>query len=321
LEGEDLFRAVGNDAADKFAKAATKIHPQPSVQMAESVKNLKVCLETVLQIMAAVLPLWPFGGAAHKRAAVEKSGEDVGAPLKLKTEDLHGDNQGDHWRCRVCRGFTATNILPKARKRQRCKGLRDRLAKDAEQSLGHQLVEFCTPQGPFTICSLCGFYGARKSVGLSTACDGIPSTRSSKEQWNRVFVKGKHPRTNVPLGLNLVIRSATFVKQCNTRSFVERKIRKLRLTRKAKPWVAASSGILDGPSAEDNVQDNMELCEEPAPDDDTENSFDAEEEDEFVDVFGGNVDMSGNDQQTGDPPPAPAPHATYLDLEKDLEAT
>jgi hypothetical protein len=44
LEGEDLFRAVGNDAADKFAKAATKIHPQPSVQMAESFKNLKVCL-------------------------------------------------------------------------------------------------------------------------------------------------------------------------------------------------------------------------------------------------------------------------------------
>ena len=73
LEGEDLFRAVGNDAADKFAKAATKIHPQPSVQVAESVKNLKVCLETVLQIMAAVLPLWSFGGAAHKRAAVEKS--------------------------------------------------------------------------------------------------------------------------------------------------------------------------------------------------------------------------------------------------------
>ena len=30
--------------------------------------------------------------------------------------------------------------------------------------------------------------------------------------------------------------------------------------------------------------------------------------------------MNGNDQEAGDPPPAPAPHATYLDLEKDLEA-
>jgi len=116
-----------------------------------------------------------------------------------------------------------------------------------------------------------------------------------------VFVKGKHPRTNVPLGLNLVIRSATFVKQCNTRSFVERKIRKLRLTTKSKPWVAASSGILDGPSAEETVQDDMDLCEEPAPDDDTENFFDAEEDDDFVDVFGGSVDMSGNDQEAGDP--------------------
>jgi len=106
------------------------------------------------------------------------------------------------------------------------------------------------------------------------------------------------------------------VKQCNTRSFIERKVRKLRLTTKSKPWVAASSGIFDGPVAVD-AQDNMELCEEPAPEDDSmENFFDAEEEDDFEEALGGDVDMNGNDIETV---PIPAP-SVYNDLEKDLEA-
>jgi hypothetical protein len=89
LEGEALFQAVGNDAADMFSKAASKIHPHPSKELADSIRDLKACATTVLEIMAAVLPLWTFGGAAHKRVAVEKTGVEVGAPLKLKAQDLH----------------------------------------------------------------------------------------------------------------------------------------------------------------------------------------------------------------------------------------
>ena len=111
------------------------------------------------------------------------------------------------------------------------------------------------------------------------------------------------------------------MKQSNTRSFVERKVRKLRLTTKSRPWVAAWRGILDSLSLAGAAQDDMDLCEEPVPDDDMEKILDAEEDDEFEDVFGGNVDMSGNDQEAGgEPPPAPASRVAYLDLEKDLEA-
>jgi hypothetical protein len=64
LEGEELFLAKGNDAADHFAKAAMKLHPQPSAEAAALTEKVKETVLVVLQLMAAVLPLWTFGGDA-----------------------------------------------------------------------------------------------------------------------------------------------------------------------------------------------------------------------------------------------------------------
>jgi len=263
--------------------------------------------------MAALLPLWSFGGAAHKRAVSEKKEGEVGVTLKVKEEELHKwEFRDTHWSCSICRGFTFTGTLPKNRKRQRCKGLADRLAKDAEFSLGHQLAEFVTPQGTFTICSLCGFYGARKSVGLSTACDGKPSTRTSKEQWRRVFVKGRHPRTNKPLGLNLVVRSQAFVKSHDTRSVTERRLKKIRLTKKSSPWVAASSGILGPPS--DEVQEDA--VNEAFPSEPDEDMVEMEEDEYEDDPYGeGAIDINGMDVAPVPEVPEPA-----FDLEGSLDA-
>ena len=90
----------------------------------------------------------------------------------------------------------------------------------------------------------------------------------------------------------------------------------MRLTTKSKPWVAASLRILDSHIAGDPVQEDMDDLVAPVPDDSMENFFDAEEEDEFEEALGGDVDMNGNDIETV---PVPAP-SVYKDLEKDLEA-
>jgi hypothetical protein len=247
---------------------------------------------------------------------------DIGVALKVDPVDLHmWKLRGDHWSCSVSRGYTRTSILPKHRKRQRCKGLLDRLAKDAEFSLGHNLVEFCTPSGQFTICSTCGFCGTQKSVNLSVACSGGRKTRRGKEQYNRVFVKGRHPRFNVPLGLNLVIRSAAFAKKEGTRSYTERRLKKARLTSKSKPWVAASMGIIGPPRAEGAEADQDEN-EEAWPDIDWDND---KEEDLEEDPFElGNLEMDGNVREVI-PPSIPQPEFNLEDelgavLELDLTA-
>jgi len=123
LEGEELFFGTGNDSADRYAEAARKFHPQPSAELAASIDKLLYTVKTVLDFMAALLPLWSFGGCAHTRVASEKKEGDVGVILKVKAEELHEwELQGTHWCCRICRARTLTSVLTKNPKTQRMQG-------------------------------------------------------------------------------------------------------------------------------------------------------------------------------------------------------
>ena len=149
---------------------------------------------------------------------------------------------------------------------QKCPGLLDRLASNAETSLGHDLVEFETTGGDFTICRQCGYWGIKKAVKLGQRCQPEDAARRADEAWARVFVKGNHPYTNVPFrcAADGVRRYEERTPTTATRSSVIKTGRMSRLVGKTKPWAAALKGIFFEPSAQGQELDEEQMEEEHA---------------------------------------------------------
>ena len=289
LIGEEKFHAIGNDLADKLADEAEKLHPQPSEDLKTRVKQLEVDLKITVNVMAAVLPLWPCSDRKCKRKDLTPK-EVAGVP-RVREADRHvWATVDDHKVCKNCRGRTRGLVIPKRRRTERCRGLLDRLAAEAETDLGHRLMEVDAMQGAFTICRDCGRYGGVRAIGLKLKCNGKPDGPGGVIAWNRVFVKGRHPKTNRPFGTFRGKRLEN-VSTDRVRSKFERQHRARRLGAKTKPWAAAYLGNFD-------VEQDEQVGTDPTVEEMFGSYLSEEEEDPFGDERSGNASANPGETVT-----------------------
>ena len=253
LSDRDKFLATGNDVADKLADDGEAMHPQAEKELQDETKRLGESLKATVEVMGAVLPLWPFSDRKLKRREREKV--EIGGLPRVREADKHlWEDRGSHHECRHCRGRTRSRIIPERRRTERCRGILDRLAAGAETNLGHRLVEFDAIAGAFTICRDCGRYGGRRAMELKKICKGEIVTTGAQIAWDRVFDRGRHPKTNEEIGRFRGIRTVQ-TDPLKVRSKFERSNRARRLGAKTKPWAAAYLGNVDVCVEEHGAQD------------------------------------------------------------------
>ncbi len=91
------------------------------------------------------------------------------------------------WRCRVCATWTLGADVPDRRRRELCTGP----AADGAglRALGHRPCR-ATGAFPFTFCSRCGAWSARRSSKMSKPC--APPTQAGLQALRRIE-RGQHP--------------------------------------------------------------------------------------------------------------------------------
>ena len=249
LSADEEFCAQGNHLADQWALKAETLHPvdEEAWRVASAaVKEVQMIVETI----GAVISLWPY---TAKKAKRPKPVKRVKAP-KVAIQQRHKWVLGnERWHCTKCRAATRTEHMPTHRRKQRCRGVLDRLAKDHEHNLNHSIVEFTALDGDFSICRKCGAWGMKRALKLATACDNKPLTRRTRQSWDRTFSKGQHPCTGNPFRRaadgNCGVRTV-FGAQ-GTRTNAALKLKRHRLSKKTKPWAAVLSGIATHEASDD----------------------------------------------------------------------
>ncbi len=145
------------------------------------------------------------------------------------------------WRCRVCCTWCRGAKVPVAREYERCTGARA----DERQlrSLGHRP---CRAQGtvPFTFCSKCGGWMARRGAKLARPC--LPPTGAGLQALRRIE-KGLHPwRRRVQEGTDAP-RSAVQITHASAVGASGGWV-------SVQPSGSAGSSSVVGPSAEDQLK-------------------------------------------------------------------
>ena len=243
LVGRELFLAKGNDEADQFAGTAEKIHPNGDEAAGASINRSLRCAQAVVRVIAAVLPFWPFGQKTFSRRAVNRPAADVGVKRRLEPSLKHNwVREAQRWRCTICRAWASFRGFSDKRRHERCAGLTDRLAHNSTSSLGHKLLEVDSLDGRFTICALCGSYGAHKAVGLRAPCARHAATRRQKQALVRVLKHGRHPYTNRDIGRSRDGATCAIVPTAATQSERLSLKRAARHSSIAEPWAAPSLG-------------------------------------------------------------------------------
>ena len=273
---DELNRDIkGNAFADEHAAKGALGHPTAATDVQTKVdRDIEDCIAAV-KVIGNVLPLWPWASHKHVRKAKETTAEVAGVPRVPAEEKHKWIDHGDRWRCGKCRATTRGRDLPKARIKQRCRGLPNQLAKDSELgSRRHDVIEVASKHGDFSICRSCGRYGMRRGNALMNTCDRETRTRRTRQAWSDVFEKGLHPYTRQPFGHDTEF---TATEAALTRDSYNRASRGRRLSCKTKPWVAAAVGVTAYAEAtfEDTVQDDDERR-----------------------LFQGDVDMDGYDYES-----------------------
>ena len=231
----EIFHAKGNDWADKQALMAEELHQKPDPQQKSDFERMTKVVKCVLKVIANVLPLWPMYTERHVR---DTSVKGSAAPVK-QTRMRHQWFLGhDRWHCFGCRARTANQRLTNKRRQQSCHGLADRLSMNGEEGIGHRLVEFSSEVGDFTICASCGFWGVRRSVRLAQPCRERLTTRRSVQAWRRVFTKGLHPYSGMPMRQSSggARNSLTSVSKSKLKGVIQRAMRRQRMMGKTTPW-------------------------------------------------------------------------------------
>ncbi len=183
MRGDEVLDVVGNNAADAAAREAVKLHPPIGEEAAAAVEFYEQRAWLVAKALAVALPLFPPapGTMTRRRAAAGEVPRATGARLHQWRHDEGA------WRCRVCSTWCMGAKVPGAREYERCTGPRS----DEKQLrvLGHRP---CRAQGavPFTFCSKCGGWAARRGAKLSRPC--LPPTSAGIQALRRIE-KGLHP--------------------------------------------------------------------------------------------------------------------------------
>ncbi len=184
MSEQEAMDVAGNNAADAAAKEAVKLHPRPGDEATRSIDFYEPRAWLVARAVAAALPMFPPATGSmnrRQRHAAEQATDGQAGP---RHQWRHEEGA---WRCRVCATWTVGADVPDRRRRETCAGP---AADEAGlRALGHRPCR-ATGALPFTFCSRCGAWAARRSSKLSKPC--VPPTQAGLQALKRIE-RGLHP--------------------------------------------------------------------------------------------------------------------------------
>ncbi len=185
----EKWMAIGNDLADKAAKAARDRHPQPSHEVATQIAFWERRAPLIVHAVAiAMAEFSPLGGKLTRRANSRRTkgaGEPPTVVPRHEWEFVAG-----RWRCAQCWSYIiGDGGVPDSRRHERCQ--RERLTDRHKkfQSMGHNMLR---TEGdlPISFCSKCGGWTSRRANRLARACG--PPTPAGTSALRRIEA-GLHP--------------------------------------------------------------------------------------------------------------------------------
>ncbi len=90
MTDEERYNAVGNDFADRVAKAAAAALPRPSDAEQQEWQNQQSFLERYCQLVPLALMQWPAAGPSQGHKSLPKRADPTDAPRRSFREDLLG---------------------------------------------------------------------------------------------------------------------------------------------------------------------------------------------------------------------------------------
>jgi len=190
----ELWKAAGNQVADREAKAALECHPTIPVESMRAVDKDVEMAKISLQVIAAVLRLWP---KLPRGMARMPAGTRVGRRSKPVTPDWHVWSEPSRgWvRCSMC---WASRLDGSDRAQgsdsATCPGRRPLLDKLGP---GHDIWLYSCQADNLAICRSCGFWGTRRIDSLKRRCLH-ELTEGRRKAIDRV-AKGFHPSDSAKL--------------------------------------------------------------------------------------------------------------------------
>jgi len=168
-----LRHYLGNDAADKVAKAARARHPKPTREV-----ELKVTCDleretVVLNLAAALLPLWEPVSAEEKSSAAKRP---RGPKLISRLPTSHKWKMREQgWRCARCWAYAGTLARRVSRRDEPCPGKLASLQQVAARPQGHCLMAGDVRGSPLLICVKCGAWSSAVPRLLAAPCPNVKS--------------------------------------------------------------------------------------------------------------------------------------------------
>ncbi len=168
--GTDREDAIGNMAADRAAKEAIKLHPQPTpAQVQEldaSCKRAAIVIRTIAAVLSTFPPM-PRERMVRRPPCVEGAG--VSGVGGHEWRYLHG-----LWRCHKCLRCTVNQKLGAKEVHSPCKGIRPNMTMANIADKGHDVV-YTEGHFPVIFCGRCGAFSWRRSYGLAVRCPRRPT--------------------------------------------------------------------------------------------------------------------------------------------------
>ncbi len=166
-EREDL---VGNAAADRAAKEAVKLHPQPTPSQIQDLEAACRRATLVMRTIAATVGLFP---PMPRDRMVRHPANRAGAQV----EGSGGHQwvyQQNLWRCTRCLKCTVKPQIDAKTAHERCKGIGPNHLLPAIAEKGHDVV-YTGGQLPIVFCARCGAFSWRRAYGLAAVCSRRPT--------------------------------------------------------------------------------------------------------------------------------------------------
>ncbi len=185
----DRQDAIGNDWADKNAKAALLLHPRPSpvdeAMLEAAIKRARLVVRTIAAVTQVFPPLPKERLARPPRAAEGSSFAAAGGHKWRYACGL--------WRCSECLKLTLDQQLSPQLANQRCPGPKPSTQLESITAHGH-VVARTVASLPIIFCLRCGAFTARRAYGLAAPCKGRPTgpgaqalarIRRGQQPWQR----------------------------------------------------------------------------------------------------------------------------------------
>ncbi len=188
-DDHERWLAVGNDLADKAAKAARERHPAPPKELADLIRFWEIRAPLVVRAVAtAMVQFSPLGGKLRKRA---DTNVPAPRPATVAQPDVHKwEFTAGRWRCSRCWTYVlGDGGVPACRRREVCQPGRVPVRQLEFQQRGHVMMH-TDGDLPITFCARCGGWSSRRANRLGKKCG--PPTAAGRMALRRIEA-GLHP--------------------------------------------------------------------------------------------------------------------------------